>query len=400
MNKKRCKNNYKVDLSKFFACSLYIWLFVIQMLINITFITLDIFMFAYGFKLWLVILTVIFLLPNIIIIPKFIMFIWAHAWCVHHINIVRERDIRTGASSGCPGSGKTSSGLYEVVIKAEAQWEELQYKYWLVCSQKDETLPLDVLTHKKEIIEAYEFYKKEDTVPCLWTNIPVKVNGKKSNRLTKDHLLQKERVPYMSVMFNDEIGNDFEATKKTSTKLKPLSQLARFIRHFFDGFWSFTEQEFSKAFIDVRRTTGSVRYYLSQKWVLRPTILLKIESFLKWFYIRNMRKAQECDYNSSKYIEYMNLSKLSSEIHSPFMRKLRRFIKNVGYRKYTYKELGNAETGVNITDDVGRITFYAPSCLNCTYDDRCYQALYKCKDKEIKPFHFNGMKLTEEELKN
>lgn len=390
----------KKDYIKFFARSLYIWLFAIQMLINIAFVLIDVFVFINGFKLWLIILTTIFMLPNLIIIPKFIQFIWAHAMCVHHINEVRERDIRTRASSGPPGAGKTSSEIYEAVIKAEAVNEEMEYEVWLIQSLKDEELPLDILVHKKEILQSYEFYMQNDTVPCLWTNIPVKVNGKFSNRLTKDHLLQKERVPYMSVLFNDEIGNDFEATKKSSTKLKPLSQFARFIRHFFDGFWSFTEQEFSKAFIDVRRTTGSVRYYLSQKWVLKPTLLLKLENFLKNLYLKNIRRAKRYEYGSDNYNYYMNLSKLNSEIHSPFMRKLRRFIKNIGYRKYTYKELGNAETGVNITDDVGRITFYAPSCLNCEYDDRCYQALYKCKDKEIKPFHFNGMKLTEEELKN
>lgn len=316
-----------------------------------------------------------------------------------HNNDVINNKARVIAREGAPGTGKTSSNLYNSKILADNANKKLCFDYFLYSGQKDEKLSDFEKDKKKDIFEAFEFYQNNNTIPCLWSNIPlIDKNGKKANKLTASHLLQEERAPIYSVFVSDEIGLEFEAQKGSSKELEPVSQTARLIRHFFDGYWEFTEQSFSKTFIDIRRVTEQVVTLKSQTWVLKPIFLSLIFSLIENHYIKKVSKLFHYKPNSKTYNKIKKKIIISSKFNSKWIKRLKRYISCIGFRKYVVKLSEYSEDDEKKSSS--KSTFYVPSCLNITYNDRCFRVLYKAKDKELKPSKFKSNVLTEEDIKN
>jgi hypothetical protein len=84
---------------------------------------------------------------------------------------------------GAPGTGKSSSAFWQAVETAKKLWIELQDKYFLLLrdvkrvEKRGELLGDKLKRDFKEVKAAYMFYKTNPCVPCLWTNIPVMVDG-------------------------------------------------------------------------------------------------------------------------------------------------------------------------------------------------------------------------------
>lgn len=316
----------------------------------------------------------------------------------HNHEILSQRS-RVDFRKGPPGSGKSTQTIYEAVILAKHCEEELTFKYWFYLGYPEHKLSDFQKEEKREVIEAYEFYQKENTIPCLWTNVPVTdEQGRKSNKLTSKHLLQQEKLPYLSVLFNDEIGSEFEAKRGGNNKdLKPLSLMGRFIRHFIDGFWRLTEQDEKKSFIDIRRVVERVVMCLSQTWVLKPIILDAIYNKIKAHYIRKTQKLNIYKINSRTYNKLQKKIYKTSKINSTWLKKFKYYLSCVGYRKYLVEEREYNESGDSILSSKLK-TFYTPSCLNVTYNDRCFKALYKAKNKKLKASKFKSNVLTDEDI--
>lgn len=317
----------------------------------------------------------------------------------HNTDILTQKS-RVDFRKGPPGCGKSTQTLYEAVVLAEKCWQELTYKYWFYKGIDEKKLSDFQLQEKKEVIESYEFYQREGTIPCLWSSVPCKDDqGRLANRLTKDHLLQDKRLPYLSVMFNDEIGIDFEATKGATNKnFKNLSLFGRLIRHFTNGFWRLTEQDEKKAFIDIRRVVERVVLCLSQVWAMEPKILNSFYKKLKNKRIKETNKIYKYKTDSKTYNKQQRKVYKTSKAFSPFMKKLKHYIDCVGFRKYTVEERETNESDGVIISSKTKI-FYTPSCLNVNYNDRCFHNLYKCKDKKIEASHFVTDHLTDEDVK-
>lgn len=314
-----------------------------------------------------------------------------------HNNEVLKTKARVTAREGAPGTGKTSSNIYDSKILADNAYRKLCFEYFLYLGLKDEKLSDFEKDKKHDVIEAFEFYQNNNTIPCLWSNIPlIDEYGRKSNKLTASHLLQEEKLPIYNVSVSDEIGIEFEAQKGSSKELEPVSRTARFIRHFYDGYWNFTEQSFSKAFIDIRRVTEQVVTLEGQTWILKPMFLCSILTLIENHYIKKVLKLFYYKPNSKTYNKINKKIIISSKLNSKWIKRLKRYISCIGFRKYVSKQSEYSEDDGKKSRS--KSTFYVPSCLNIRYNDRCFRALYKAKDKELKPSKFKSIVLTEEDV--
>jgi len=255
--------------------------------------------------------------------------------------------------------------LYDAVNRSRQQWTELKYLYWLYKSQVGEWIAEGnerKIAEWHEIRDSYKYYITTDCVPCLWTNIPVMVDGRYSNILTAEHAYQLKRIPYKSTLFFDESGGSFMVD---DYKDKPLevSDFFRLERHFGDWYIYLTEQDGANQYIDVRRVVGYNEFMLGQKWVIRPILLLFPYNLLK-------RVAGGMDKGNRPFAKFMAL------YYS--------LIRYIGFRKYRTVQEANTQRGETYESDEVN-TMYLPTYLNCEYDDRTFKEFYAAKAMDIEP---------------
>ncbi len=391
----------KRDWIKWFARRHYLNKFILMLILDLILLI----SIGFNFMLWYVSVPLI-----IVTIPFGFFTAWTiidlikySAYCAlvkKHNNNIKNQKSRVDFRKGPPGCGKSTQTLYEAVVLADMCWQELTYKYWLYKGLKEKQLTNFQKQEKAEVFEAYEFYQKENTIPCLWSNVPCKDDqGRKANRLTKAHLLQEKKLPIYSVLFSDEIGIEFEAKKgKIEKKLKNLSLFGRLIRHFTDGYWRLTEQDEKKSFIDIRRVVERVVLCLNQTWVMEPVILNKFYKKLVAKKIKQTNKIYDYVEGSETYKKLQAKVEKSSKRQALFMKRLNHYIKCIGFRKYTVEEREINESDGKIINSQTK-TFYTPSCLNVNYNDRSFHNLYACKDKKLEPSVFKEDFLTDEDAK-
>ena len=272
---------------------------------------------------------------------------------------------------GRPGGGKTSSLLYEQKILADLMWEDIkrEYKllepylkdipYWNI-KQKEDAL---------EIIESYEFYKTSNTYPCLWTSVPAFVDGVPTNRLTANHLMQRDRLPYGAVKMLDEVSLILPQELFRNKPIE-ISELCKFPRHFGDFHIGTTEQGKDNMFKDLRNSASENRCMVNQTWVLKPRTLI-------WFYNKILDKKKKL-----------------SKLNVVFLRGLKQLINSIGYRRYKYFDTGT-EDRVVISKEK---TFILPSFLNISYDSRAFKNVYRCKDKPLIKSSWEHLRLSKQEI--
>ena len=283
--------------------------------------------------------------------------------------------------NGTPGAGKTSSLVYDGVILARKMWLELRYQYAKDLAKEAKLYASgdkEKIQRWERIKEAYLFYSVGDCVPCLWSNIPMKVGKLFTNICTRRHLEQVDRIAEYTVLIVDEVGS-VVSIDETGRKERPIEigELARWCRHFGEFHIYCTEQDKNNVNKDIRRCVCENKYMFLQKPVLKPLILSWLFNFFK-------------DKFSKKP------TKRKSQLFSGFMENFEKFIKFSGYRKYYYKDFAGTESGFSSMvaygeDKVpdlkqlkrGVSTFILPAILNAVYDDRCYRNFYKAKDKPL-----------------
>lgn len=318
----------------------------------------------------------IFLTISIILMfPALSLFLYDIAMKIRVKTHIKNINVDSPVTMYCGpwGAGKTSSMVYESVLKAKKQWKYLCREYKKLRCRKDEIqFWSDSLKKNRalEIIESYEFYKKSNTVPCLWTTIPVFVNGISSNKLTGEHLVQEKKLPYNITLCMDEISMILPQNlyKKNNEE---IDSILKFGRQFFNGKFSQTEQAKQNEYCGLRRVTTSVQFMTRQKWVLKPNFILWLINFIT---------------DKKKKIG------LKLEI---FLRELEEVVKNIGYRKCFYKNLGT-EYFKEISKEKN---FIAPSNLNLIkYDDRAFVEGYLAKDKNLEVSKFDSLTFSREEI--
>lgn len=280
-------------------------------------------------------------------------------------------NIAAEVREGVPGAGKTSSLLHDLKILSDIMWRKICNKYALLEPFLDD---IPYWPHKEredaeEIIEAYNFYMNGDGYPCLWTSVPCFVDGLPAYRVTADHLLQKKRFPYGSVVMLDETSLILPAELYRS-KPYAIVELFKFLRHFGDFKVGSTEQDEDSNVIYLRRVAGASKKMIGQEWIQRPR-------FLEWIYNWQISHVKKMTQKKVNY--FMVFDKI---IHS------------MGYRKYYYYE--NAMTLDTVP---GLKSFVLKPNLNMTYDDRAYKNAYQCKDEPLIHSSWEHLRLTSKEIK-
>ena len=286
---------------------------------------------------------------------------------------------------GAPGAGKTSSLVYDMVVIAKKMWEKIEYEYWLLKPQWEKihsTGTVDEKRRLREIVEAYEYYttpqivngKPTEIFPCLWSNIPIYVDGKPCSKFLFKHLMQDAKLPYGTVAVLDEISLMIPQ-ELHHTKPIEIKEMTKFPRHFGDYHFGATEQEASNMFKDFRRSCAENKYMQSQKWVCKPTLLNWLFDYLKDRWL-----------TKEPTIERVNQLKAIDRLRS-----------NVGFRQYTYYDRGNLEA--NIEGTSRKRSFILPCFLNADYDSRAFKNLYKAKNKPLIPSVWDNRIIPDKDLK-
>ena len=286
---------------------------------------------------------------------------------------------------GAPGAGKTSSLIYDMVVIAEKMWEKIKYEYWLLKPQWEKihaTGSLDEKRHLREICEAYEYYSMPHIIngkstyiyPCLWSNIPIYVDGKPCSKFLFKHLVQEAKLPYGTVAVLDEISLMIPQELHRSKPIE-IKEMTKFPRHFGDFHFGATEQEATNMFKDFRRSCAENKYMQSQKWVCQPMLLNRLFENLKTRWLEK-----------EPTLERVNQLKAIDRLRS-----------NIGFRQYSFYDRGNIE--VNIEGTSRKRTFVLPCYLNADYDSRTFKNLYKAKDKPLIPSIWDNRIIPDKDLK-
>lgn len=273
---------------------------------------------------------------------------------------------------GAPGTGKSSSSSHRAVLLAKVQWAKLCEEYALLEPFLDEihTWPDKEREDAEEIIEDYEFYSNEETVPCLWSNTPIYVDGVPTNTLTAAHLLQKKKLPYRSVILGDEIQSMLPNWVHKA-KCMALIEMFKYPRHLGEFRFILLDQDSDRDVIYIKSSNAKNTYMLGQEWVLEPR-------FLKWLY---------------RFL--LDHTKKMTKKKSNFFWKLKQVYSAMGYRKYYFTYTSTKK--MKVQQDVQ--TFYLPSSLNCEYDERAFKNIYRCKDQPLEHSAWTSLRLSQEELK-
>lgn len=290
--------------------------------------------------------------------------------------------------SGAPGSGKTFTGTYITYERSKRNWEDLQFEYWLICSKrrKEDYKPN---VDDQEIIEAFEFYNKNDGIPCFCSNIPVysKEHRRYSYDLGVEGLKQEVNIPFKTAWLLDEIGTvcstDLHYGKRSNEAgVTDMDDMFRFCRVFREINLIGCEQDYNNIYIGGRRVASENRVYYERKWVLKPWFLNWLFNKLKKFFVKRMWYHQ-------------------SFLFANFMTKLRRYIYCCGFFKFIYSIRGNTQTQSRVgqlssdtnplrTADVlkEKNVLYIPRANSIKYCSRVLKSAYKAKNLPytLKPY--------------
>lgn len=375
----------KFDIKKILGRSYFLNMTLIVLLID--FIVLSFYQFTFVFNIFTILCLIITIITFTRLIINFVLILFHSKF----FSLILDFIERVIVATGVPRCGKTSSILFISVFVAKLQWVKLRREYWKLLHISIDKLSQKIVENKDETIRAYTYFKKhiKTHIPCLYSLIPVKIGKKQSYDLTKSMLLQKQSIPYCSVLVIDEISSMFDNQnnwvdpKATKLEFKDCTDLCRFIGQYTDSYLLLTEQNFNNSFKGIRDVAGlNINYTKKQKWVMKPLFLLAIYNFLFIFFDWYMIKLEILKLNTKDYLIAEKQCLKSSHWWFGLMNFLSNIIKNVGWRKYEYQSSSNNETEFKAEFKTGK--FCLPSCLNCDYNDRVFKNKYKALNEPFK----------------
>ena len=277
-------------------------------------------------------------------------------------------------NNGAPGTGKTRLLVFFSVIMAYLMWCKLRWRIWRdkpKIKKWQKQGKIQKIIDYEEAQEAYKYYstpqrvKDENSdviiypIPCLFSNIGIRVGKKYSSKLNFNHAIQKEKLPSYTVSMWSEFGATFNIEYSTNKNLE-MSDDLRFCRQFRENIICGDEQESGNVAIDARRVVSDVNLLNYCKHILKPLVLIMV---FKPFQIL-FSKIQK-----------------GNKLFSPALTFLEELINKVGFVKFKYLPEGS-----NMHKRIKRMskTFKYPLCTVIAYDTRAFRNLYNSKNKDLK----------------
>lgn len=402
--KKKIKRK-RFDLAKFLADIYYPVTFVISSIIAL------LLFLSFGISSDLFHNLFIYAIPAIYLFFSTINFLhWLYAWCgVKYTNVRIEHEGKSNyiiIYQGEPGTGKSSFNTYSSFHLSKMAWKQLKIEYALLIPFEKEIMYGKDKIKKENLIEvkkAFEFWaKNEDSIPCLRTNFPVEdFKGRRSEILTKEHLEQKKPLLFRDVVIEDEFGSEFMAdNKRGESKNLASSDQSRFTRQWTETHIGGTEQDASNIAIDIRRCVAINRKMNYQKAILKPRLITFIYNCCCEGLIKKFNGINAFNFEKKKA-----QAKAVSKLYIKILLFILRFLKASGFRKYSYTDRANLQTGGNINlkeqviqTELKKGIAYVPSLLNCKYDDRAFRLAYRARNMEVKSNRWKSLVIDDEEI--
>ncbi|MBP5466676.1 MAG: hypothetical protein J6Y43_03840 [Clostridia bacterium] len=299
---------------------------------------------------------------------------------------------------GVPRQGKTSSMNYEIVLAAKKMWAELKlryavYKYKFECGKIKTKEQLELW---EEVKTSYEYCINSPAIPLLWTTTPIKVNGRFSNVLTKEHIAGRERLPFSAVHGIDEATRTFHeglSLLKNDKKDWDISNMFALEGHFLGSIIYLASQD-DNTFLDINRCVYYTEIMNRQTPDCKPWWL----RFIVKAYDLLLKEAERKKAKTKGFYEFC----------------IKRYIfwddlcRRVGFRKFNSSKRGNRagtnkfymeeKEGKQLFGNSRNRTFWRPARLNCEYDDRTFRNHYPARNQEIRGEVFKSLVLQEGEF--
>lgn len=294
-------------------------------------------------------------------------------------------------NDGKLGAGKTALGVTLSFFKAKLSWTKLRleifflkfdYKRILKSNDKDKLLDL---IYK---FESYNYWASNPhLIPCLLSNIPIQYRGLRCAELTPDYIFQKKKVPYLSVLFYDEISTELESTTKSKqSSYSDAGTFCRFARQFGNFHLIATDQHRGSSNLAFRKCVGSNRFIESQEWVGYSRLLNRIYNHLEQYIVET-------------YIDKnIEITKFNFRIRLFIF--LSKFFKHNGFRKFTFSESGSTEAQSSRLK-LKKKTFIIPADLFLIeYASEAFKLAYKPLSEKLDINAYDSLIIKREEVFN
>lgn len=333
---------------------------------------------------------------------------------------------------GAPGAGKTDTIKREAIIRAEYNYALLREEYFLMYNTLPDIIEqndVEALIKWHEVKNTYEYYMNHpDIFPCLISNVPMTVDGRKVLKFSFAYLVQEANLGYRTVAIIDET-RDAGVTNEDSANLpREIDEFFRFIRQFYEATVYCTEQNKARVVLALRCVAVNYTMETMQKGILRPILLEKHYNRLFNKYYAKYGDREYILFPKKKYnliydFNYYNMRKYSI---SQLMRfrpvpaykclricfeqnprevakliRLKQLINSIGFIKYARKVVGGTQGNVTVNQatqegsysqqkdanihNFYRERYYMPASRRYKSDTRMFKKLNKAYDMRFNP---------------
>ena len=333
-------------------------------------------LFKNGFNVSKIVMQIFSIGGAVLLVGLFLRRFVPFCRALHYCNEVRKFHKTINMSNRCimldgaPGTGKTFSSIYLACYQAVILWDNLvtQYLLHMPFSAKYkweyEQGKNNFWIAYKAVYDSIQFYNKNGFIPCCYSNIKFKLEGKEPIPLELKHFQQKKRFAEYNIKLLDEGAEVLPNTMRTNNGFKDdlhindINNYLSMFRQYDEGHFIMNDQRGTEMFKGARSVFNVTNYLVEQSNLLSPRILRRVYDF----FVNRIKKR---GINTSRRM-------------SSFLFRLYDLINDIGFRRFRYVQTVGAEGRMKNNKEIQ--DYVLPCDVPFTYDDRARRHEYKAKD--------------------